>query len=55
MLNRIRKILSFVRGDFIIVILDNERQKLIVDAGNNSKEQLKKVANTLFKSAHNIG
>ena len=54
-LNRIKRVASYIRGDFIIVTVDRATEKLTVDAGNNSAEEVRKVANTLFRAAHNIG
>ena len=54
MLQRIREIPSFLRGEFIVLKVDKQNDKLTVDAGNTSPEELKTVANTLFKKAYRL-
>lgn len=55
MINRLKQIPSFLRGDLIVLNVDKHNQKLIVDAGNKTPDELKTAANTLFKTAYNLG
>jgi hypothetical protein len=52
MLRRLKLIPKFLRGDLIVV--DKSSNKLTVDAGNTTVEELKTVANTLFRQAYNL-
>lgn len=54
MINRLKQIPSFLRGDLIVLKVDKENSKLTVDAGNKSAEELRTAANTLFRTAYNL-
>lgn len=54
MLERIKQLPGFLRGDFIVLKVDKENNKLTVDAGNKTEEDLRTAANTLFKRAYKI-
>ena len=54
MFNRLKQIPSFLRGELIVLKVDTKKEKLTVDAGNSNAEDLKKAANSLFKTAHNL-
>lgn len=55
MFNRWKQVPSFLRGELIILQVDQSSEKLTVDAGNSTAEDLKKAATSLFKTAHNLG
>lgn len=54
MLRRLKQIPEFLRGELIVLKVDRANNKLTVDAGNTSVDELKTVANTLFKQAYNL-
>lgn len=52
MIHRIKKIISFVRGD--LIILEIKRDTLVVDAGNNTIKDIKNCARVFFKKAYSL-
>lgn len=45
---------SFLKGELIVLKVDKGNDKLTVDAGNQSPDELKTAANTLFRQAYNL-
>jgi hypothetical protein len=54
MINRLKQIPSFLKGDLIVLKVDKASDKLTVDAGNKTADELKTAANTLFRTAYNL-
>lgn len=54
MLKRLMQIPSFLKGEFIVLRVERDIDKLNVDAGNSSPDELKKVATTFFKNAYDL-
>lgn len=54
MINRLLQIPSFLRGELIVLKVDRKNDKLTVDAGNQTVDELKTAANTLFRTAYNL-
>jgi hypothetical protein len=54
MLHRLMQIPSFLKGELIVLKVDKSKDKLTVDAGNQSVDELKTAANSLFKAAYNL-
>lgn len=52
MLKRLIQIPSFLKGELIVLKVD--KNKLTVDAGTRSHDELKSAATTLFKKAYNL-
>jgi len=52
MIRRLKLLVSFIKGDLIVI--DVERNKTIVDAGNNSPQTVKNAATMFFKQAYKL-
>lgn len=52
MWTRLKKVLSFIRGDFIV--LEINRDTVVVDAGNNTTLDIKNVATIFFREAYSL-
>lgn len=50
--NNMHKLKSILKGDCVVLIVEND--KLIVDAGNHSAEEVKTLASTFFKTAYKL-
>ena len=54
MIERLKQVPSFLRGELIVLKVDASTQTLTVDAGNKNAEELKKAANSLFKTVYKL-
>lgn len=52
MLRRLSDLIKFIKGDFIILKI--EQDTLVVDAENFRKEQLQEVASTFFRKVYSL-
>lgn len=52
-LERLKKVLAFIRGDFIVLQIDRDSERVVVDAGNSTKRELLAAASVFFKATYN--
>ena len=51
-INKVVNVLRVVKGNAVILSVENDT--LVIDAGNKSAEDLKKIASTFFKSVYKL-